>query len=352
MTSRTALILGANGVSGRALATHLLEQPHWRVIGASRTEPKYHTFHETVQVDLEDAASARKAFAGLGHVTHLFYTAYLSRPEWNWVDHCAPNIRIFRNAVDAITEAAPGLQHISLLQGTKYYGQHLGPFKTPAEESDPRHMPPNFYYDQQDYVAERSRGQDWTWSAARPHVVCGLALGNPLNLIAVLGVYAAISRELGLPLRFPGKPRAFDTIYQATDAGLLARALEWMATTPACGGEAFNVTNGDYFRYRNLWPAIAAHFGMEAGEPQQIDLQLFMSDKAPLWDRMVEKYGLQPNAFSQVADWGFGNYAFSNDWDVMSSTTKCREYGFSEVIRSEGMFIRQLAQFQQAKIIP
>jgi hypothetical protein len=27
----------------------------------------------------------------------------------------------------------------------KSYGVQLGPFKTPAKETDPRHMPPNFY---------------------------------------------------------------------------------------------------------------------------------------------------------------------------------------------------------------
>src|SRR5690606_32193394 len=99
----------------------------------------------------------------------------------------------------------------------------LGPFKNPAREDDARHMPPNFYFDQQDLLTERSANKGWSWSCARPHVICGLALGNPLNLISVLGVYATISRELGVPLRFPGKPGAFETIYQATDAGLLAR---------------------------------------------------------------------------------------------------------------------------------
>lgn len=349
---KTALIIGANGVTGRALASHLLLRPDWTVIGASRSAPRFNEFDETVCVDLQDAESATTAFAGLNAVTHVFYTAYVSRSEWNWVDHCAPNFAMLRNATDAIAAASPALQHICLMQGTKYYGQHLGPFKTPASEDDPRHMPPNFYYDQQDYLAEASAGRSWTWSAARPHVVCGLAVGNPLNLIAVLGVYAAISRELGLPLRFPGRPRAFETVYQATDSGLLAHALEWMATTPECANEAFNITNGDYFRYRHLWPAIARHFDMPMGEPQEIDLELFMSDKGPLWERMVEKHGLEPNAFAQVADWKFANYAFSNDWDVMSSTLKARQYGFHECVQSGEMFIRQLCQFQQAKIIP
>ena len=35
------------------------------------------------------------------------------------------------------------------MQGYKVYGAHLGPFKTPAREDDPPHMPPEFNVDQQ-----------------------------------------------------------------------------------------------------------------------------------------------------------------------------------------------------------
>src|SRR5205823_3605663 len=100
--------------------------------------------------------------------------------------------------------ASPDLTHVNLMHGTKWYGNHLGSFKTPAKEDDPRHMPPNFYYDQQDLVAARQRGKTWTWSTARPHAICGFAAGNPMNLVMVLAVYATISKSLGMPLRHPG----------------------------------------------------------------------------------------------------------------------------------------------------
>jgi hypothetical protein len=106
--------------------------------------------------------------------------------------------------MDAIEPASPDLAHVNLMHGTKWYGNHLGPFKTPAKEDDPRHMPPNFYYDQQDLVAARQRGKTWTWSTARPHAICGFATGNPMNLVMVLAVYATISKALGIP---PSTPR-------------------------------------------------------------------------------------------------------------------------------------------------
>jgi hypothetical protein len=70
---------------------------------------------------------------------------------------------------------------------------------------------------------DRQRDASWTWSAIRPSVVCGIALGIPMNLTTVLAVYASISKELGIPLRFPGKAGAYDSLLEMTDAGLLAR---------------------------------------------------------------------------------------------------------------------------------
>lgn len=47
-----------------------------------------------------------------------------------------PNVTMLRNLVSNIEQTAP-LRTVSLMQGYKVYGAHLGPFKTPARESDP-----------------------------------------------------------------------------------------------------------------------------------------------------------------------------------------------------------------------
>jgi hypothetical protein len=52
------------------------------------------------------------------------------------------------NSVTAIDRAAPHLKRVVLVTGTKYYGVHLGPLKSPMRETDPRHMPPDYYFDQ------------------------------------------------------------------------------------------------------------------------------------------------------------------------------------------------------------
>lgn len=90
------------------------------------------------------------------------------------------------------------------MQGTKWYGQHLAtPLKTPFDdERDPRVMPPNLYYDLEDYLAARVKGgAPWAWSALRPNPVCGYSSGSYMNLTASIAVYASVCKEMGLPLR-------------------------------------------------------------------------------------------------------------------------------------------------------
>jgi len=173
-----------------------------------------------------------------------------------------------------------------------------------------------------------------------------------MSILPAIAVHAAISKELGLKLRFPGKPGAYDTIYQVTESAHFARAARWAATEPRCGNEAFNITNGDYFRWRNLWPKIAAVFDMKIAEPQAISLTQHMADKAALWDGMIDKYGLERIAYQDLVAWPFADYVFGADWDVMSDVTKSRLYGFHDVVDSEAMFVRLLQRFRDERIVP
>jgi nucleoside-diphosphate-sugar epimerase len=347
---KRALVVGATGVVGRAMLRHLLAAGGWEVLAVSRRKPDVDGQYEHLAVDLLDRAATRAALGEPRGVTHVFYSAYVERATWT--EAVPPNLAMLGNLLDAVEPASPELAHINLMQGTKWYGNHLGPFKTPAREDDPRHMPPNFYYNQQDTVAARQRGRRWTWSAARPHAICGFATGNPMNLVMVIAVYAALSKALGMPLRHPGTEANWRALYQCTDAELLARAVTWMATEPRCANEAFNITNGDLIRWENLWPRIARHFGMEVGPRQHIRLAEMMRDKAPVWDRLVAEHGLQPIPYEQVAAWSFGDFVFSAGFDIISSMTKARRYGFGEVVDTEEMFLRLFDELRSARVIP
>ncbi|MDQ0112103.1 SDR family oxidoreductase [Paenibacillus harenae] len=350
LVSKKALVVGANGVIGRNLIDHLEQLPEWDIIGLSRRGGDSGGRTRYVSVDLLDESDTREKLSPLTDVTHVFYAAYQDRPTW--AELVAPNVAMLVNVVNAIEPVAQNLQHISLMQGYKVYGAHLGPFKTPAKESDAYHMPPEFNVDQQQFLERRQQGSRWTWSALRPSVVCGFALGNPMNLAMVIAIYASISKELGLPLRFPGKPGAYNSLLEMTDAGLLAKATVWAATDDRCANQAFNITNGDLFRWNELWPKIAASFGLETAPPLQMSLATVMADKEELWKGMIEKHGLANNSYKDVSSWLFGDFVFGWDYDFFADGTKARRSGFHEFIDTEAMFLGIFEDLRRRKIIP
>ena len=348
--SKRALIAGATGVVGRNLLRHLVSLPDWDVVAVSRRKPDVEGAYTHTGVDLLDAGETKRQLGRPLGITHVFFAAYIERPTW--AETVEPNVRMLANLLDAVEPASPALAHVNLMHGTKWYGSHLGPFTTPARENHPRHMPPNFYYDQYDLMAQRQRGKRWTWSSARPHAICGFSTGSPMNLVMVLSVYASISKALGLPLRHPGTEANFNALYQCSDAGLLARALVWMATDPGCANEAFNITNGDVFRWANLWPRIAVYFDMPAGPRQNIKLTEMMRDKGPVWDRLVAEHGLQPIPYEQLVSWNYGDFVFAAGFDIISSTMKARHHGFDEAVDSEAMFFRLFDELRAQRVIP
>ncbi|MHA1114440.1 MAG: SDR family oxidoreductase [Alphaproteobacteria bacterium] len=350
-TKNKALIAGVTGIVGGHLAGLLAGAEDWDIAGISRRAPKAGGApFAHIALDLADAAACREAAADLGDVTHIFYAARLDRADP--AAEADINRTMLANLIEAVAPRAGGLAHVQLVHGTKWYGNHLGTYKTPAREDDPRHMPPNFYFAQHDWLRDYRAGKPWSWSTLRPHTVYGIVTGQDHNLILLLAAYAAVSKELGLPLRFPGSQGRFDSVAQATDAGLLAKAMLWAATTPGAADRDFNIVNGDPFRWRHVWPRIAANFDMEAGPVQPLDLARFMADKAPLWDRIVAKYDLRPTPFADLGNWGWANGILSPARDDISSMIKARKLGFHEVEDNEAMFTRLFAELRARRYIP
>lgn len=346
---KLALVVGANGVVGRDIVAYLHTLGDWDVVGVSRRGGEDTGRVRYLAVDLLDAGDTREKLAGLTEVTHVFYAAFQDRPTW--AELVPPNLAMLANTVDALEPVAPGLRHISLMQGYKVYGAHLGPFKTPARETDAGHMPPEFNVDQESFLRRRQQGKSWTWSAIRPSMVGGVALGNPMNLALVIAVYASVSKELGLPLRFPGRPGAYDSLLEMTDADLLAKATVWAATDERGARQAFNVANGDLFRWNEMWPKIADFFDMEVAPPLPMSLETVMADKEPLWNAMSARYGLA-HSYGEVSCWGFGDFVFGLDYDMFADTSKVRRAGFHEYVETEHMFSGIFTEFRRRRVIP
>ena len=348
---RTALIAGAGGAASKRLIGLLRADPGWSVIALARTPRASGDKLTWVAADLFDADACRRALSVHRGVSHIFYTARAKHGETG-VESVEDNVAMLRNVLDAVEPGAAGLQHVHLVQGTKYYGMHLGPFATPAREDDPRPDVPNFYYDQQDLLATRQRGQGWSWSASRPTFIYDFAPERARNAVAVIGAYAALCRELGIAFDFPGSAAAFDARRDLTDASLFARAMTFIATTPACANAAFNVNNGDVIRWCDVWPGIAAHFGIVAGGVHPRTLGDWVRDKDAVWTSIVRRYGLVETRLDEVADWAFADFHWAQGYDVVSSSDKLHAAGFRENTDSVRMLLDHLTRYREARILP
>lgn len=345
-----ALVIGAGGLVGGNLVSRLLERG-WTVFGVSRgerrgTSGRYHH----IPCDITDAAACAALPAACPDVTHVFYAARASGGDPAL--EAALNGRMLRNVMESGLARIRSLAHVTLVHGTKWYGSHLGEFRTPAREDDPRHAGPNFYFEQHDFIASLQKECGWHWSTVRPHIVLGQSTGYPFNCLTTIAAYGTLCREMGRPFDFPGSEKAFAAITQATDAGLLAEAMIWTAQDPRCDNQSFNIINGDYFRWKNLWPALAAFFGAAPGGPVATPMSQLMAGAEGAWTAIVNRHALKATPLSALANWTFGEFLFRAEWDVLSSIVKSRQNGFHEALDTEANFLNHLAVMRRDRLIP
>jgi nucleoside-diphosphate-sugar epimerase len=169
-----------------------------------------------------------------------------------------------------------------------------------------------------------------------------------------LAVYASICRETGSPFVFPGSPEQYAGITDVTDARLLAKHLEWAALTPAAKNEAFNVVNGDVFRWSWLWPKLAAFFGLEAAPypGHATPLQQRMDDADSIWQSMVKKYELKPYKTTELASWWHTDADLGRTFECLNDMSKSRRLGFLEYQETLLSFQDLFTKLQHERIIP
>ena len=360
--TNTVLIVGASGVIGAAAVEHFASVGGWRVIGLSRRRPDVaaETTFEHLAVDLNVAAACRAAAEGLSAVTHVVYAALFEKPGlvagWYEQDQMQTNLAMMRNLMEPLLARATGLRHVSVLQGTKAYGAHVHRLAVPARESQPRDPHDNFYWLQEDYIRQAQANAPWSFTIWRPQVVFGGACGVAMNLIPVLGAYAAICRELGRPFFCPGE---HDNIIEAVDTDLIARALTWAAEAPVARNETFNITNGDVMVWKNVWPAIARAVGLEPAFGAPLSLAEFMPAHAEVWDRIVQKHNLRrvPMAALLGESHHYADLLFSWNSQVLPaatlvSTIKIRQAGFGDCEDTEAMFAKWLNKLVDRGVLP
>jgi len=352
------LVVGASGIVGRAAFAHFASAEGWDAIGISRRAPDL-AVGTHLPLDLLDREACLRTLGEVAPVTHVVYAALLEKPGLveGWFDPelMETNRRMLEHLLDGVAGGG-AVEHVSLLQGTKAYGAHVGRMRVPGREREERHPHDNFYWLQEDLLRERAARDGFAFTVWRPPVIYGHAFGAPMNPIAALVTFAAIAKQEGRPLCWPGG-RTGPT--DGMDARLLARALEWSATAAAAKNEIFNIANGDVFIWENVWGAIAAAMGMEVGAPDPLRLAEFMPGKADVWDEIVARHDLRAPGLMEFVgdsfvylDLHFGLGREHPAPPNMLSTIKLRQAGFGDCIDSEDMIVEWIEWMQQERLIP
>lgn len=355
----TILIAGASGVVGAAAVAHFAALPDWEVLALSRRPSPLPEGVQHVPLDLTDAAACAAASQSLTHVTHVMFAALYELPElvagWRDPHQMAVNEAMLANLLNALEPMAKGLRHITLMQGTKAYGGHVEPAPVPAKERWPRHQHENFYWLQEDLLRERQRHAAWTFTVLRPQLIFGYAIGSPMNIVAAIGAYAAVQRELDLPLAFPGGGRYINA---ASDSRLIAQATEFAATHEIAANETYNVVNGDVLIWQDIWSSIAQRFRLPVGPDKALELSQAMPAHEATWSRIVAKHSLRPLSLVQMigSSWQFTDRALAhglaNPADSVLSPLKLRKHGFAECEDTEDALHYWLEKMQSERLLP
>ena len=187
------VVFGATGVVGRAAAEYFGAVPNATCVAVVRRAVDLPGVGH-VPLDLADADAAASAHAVDGiraDTTHAVFAALQESTELaaGWRDSDADRAqRSPCSATRSSRSSAAGastLEHVSLLQGAKAYGFHVGRSPVPAKERSPRDAHDNFYFRQEDALRELAEGAPWSWTVFRPQVVFGESFGSPMNLVPV-----------------------------------------------------------------------------------------------------------------------------------------------------------------------
>ncbi len=355
----TILIAGASGVVGKAATEYFATLPDWQVLALSRRPFDLREGVQHVPVDLCDAQACQSAAANLGHVTHVLFAALFELPElvagWRDPRQMQTNEAMLRNLLDALTPQAKGLRHITILQGTKAYGGHVEPAPVPAKERSPRHQHENFYWLQEDMLRARQPHAGWTFSVLRPQLVFGYAVSSPMNIVGAIGAYAAVLREMGQPLHFPGGGRYINA---ASDSRLIAQAAHFVATHEVAANETYNVVNGDMLVWHDLWGSVAQRFGMARGDDVPLEMRTVMPQREEVWQRIVQRHGLRPLTLAQLvgSSWEFTDRAFAygltHPANSVLSPIKLHQHGFHGCMDTEDSLHDWLERMQKNQLLP
>ncbi|KAG4418436.1 hypothetical protein IFR04_008421 [Cadophora malorum] len=377
MTGKIALVTGGNGITGSAIIEHLARnttREQWsEIIVTSRSPFKVAVQDPRIKFIALDFGKDHETLADqmrelCARVTHAYFSSYVHRDDFAELNKA--NSALFENFLKALLKVAPGLENVTLQTGGKHYNVHLGPVPSPAREEEPRRTASidNFYFPQEDALIAAQKGQKWTWNVIRPEAIIGHTLKpNGMNSALTFALFFIVSKELGDEAKMPTNQIYWAGYDDVSDSRLIADLSIFVSTNPRCGNEAFNVTNGDYFTWKYMWPRLAAYFGAKStsdqeftkpaptiGQPQlDFSLAEWAKDKREVWNRICDRAGKpEAKATWDAGTWAYQDWVFQRSWSATLSINKARRFGWTGHIDSYKTFTDAFQSFEGIGLIP
>jgi nucleoside-diphosphate-sugar epimerase len=312
LTDLKAIVCGATGISGFNTIRALLDTPdRWSAVYALSRSPlpdsllslltaSQRSRIQHVSIDLTSdgpgiAASLKEVKVKADYV---FYYAYMSpKSDKSAMDPSSAqelveaNVPPFKNLLAALPLAGIAPKRILLQTGGKNYGMHIGRVRTSLVESDPqpRHLSPNFYYQQEDLLHEFCANHAETgWNVVMPAAVIGAVQYASMNTYLSFGVYAAVQAHKKEPLQFGGDWASWQFESCNSTARLTGYLSEWAVLEDKCKNQAFNAQDGGLLSWDRFFHELGRWFGIddvrgpEADEGKYTVTELAGGEDAPL----------------------------------------------------------------------
>nr|OQO18335.1 hypothetical protein B0A51_13730 [Rachicladosporium sp. CCFEE 5018] len=395
----TAIVTGANGISGFHTMRVLLEAPQrWKKVWAASRRPppeemmallpaEQRARVEHVALDFlsspEEIAKELKAKGVTADA--VFFYSYAQPKNATAEAMVDVNSALLRNFIEALPKADIEPSRILLQIGAKTYGVHLGPARTPHVESDPRiDLEPNFYYPQEDILYQYCKDHPETkWNVIVPAWIIGAVNNAAMNALHPLAVYAAVQAHKREPLHFPGDYDSWMGVNTHSSAKLTGYLSEWAALEEKCANQTFNASDDSPLPNNRLWPELARWYGAEAGSGPELDESKLTTidpgnvptplgygppltprfsftlsqwagkeENQAAWKEVMKKEGVTHNPFEDIeANFSFGE-AVAWARVLQISMNKARYFGWTgHVDTLESLFLAY-GEFQKIGMLP
>ncbi|KAK4987757.1 hypothetical protein LTR50_004410 [Elasticomyces elasticus] len=406
ITGLSAIVTGANGISGFHTMRVLLESPErWgKVYAISRRPPppemmallpeehrsRVHHVASDFLSKPEDIASALKD----NHVTAdavFFYSYAQPKPEpgkgaWSNAQELVDvNSALLRNFLRALPISGIKPKRILLQTGAKNYGVHLGPARTPFTESDPRvDLEPNFYYPQEDILYNYCKEHpEASWNIMCPAWIIGAVNNAAMNALHPLAVYAAVQAHKNEVLAYPGDIGAWLGVCEHSTAMLTGYQSEWAVLEDRCKNQKFNASDSSPLPNNRLWPELGRWYGCkDIGRPELDDSKITTLDPGDIptplgygppakprfsftlsdwatkpenhkaWQDIMKKHNLTHNPFEDVeAHFTFGDAAA---WGLALalSMNKARYFGWTGYVDTLESLFKSYDELNKLGMLP